>query len=101
LVAVTIQALNVYMVGLHFLFMIENFFIHLNTERKAEFITKTGTLLASRINNRYVIELYHFSSYYVEIWYNPIRCQVYKVISFDTDTCFEPYLESISIDLSH
>lgn len=66
---------------------------------KADYINKAGTHLASRIHNRFIIELHQLHDSYVEIWYNPVQCSVYKVLTHHSDKCFEPYLEDITLDL--
>lgn len=79
--------------------MIAEFFNVFNAKRKADYTAIFGTLLASRIHSRFVIELYSVSDFYVEIWYDPVRSKVCTVKSYKSDKCFEPYLETITMDL--
>ena len=79
--------------------MIDDFFVHFSAKRKVDYINKVGIHLASRIHNRFIIELYQLYDSYVEVWYNPVSCSIYKVKTHKSDQCFEPYLENISLDL--
>ena len=77
--------------------MLENIFNLQSKEEKAVYTWEFGTFLVSRMEGSQVINLYSVDDFFVEVWYTPEKKLVYKVESFSSTTCFEPYLEDIVI----
>jgi hypothetical protein len=78
--------------------MPEHFFTRFNSKGKILHIQRNGILLATRINSRFIIELYQFECSYLEIWYDPTSCIVSKIKPCKSDKCPEPYLAEINIE---
>jgi len=77
--------------------MLENIFNLQTKEEKAVYTWEFGIFLASRMEGRQAINLYSVDDFFVEVWYTTQKKLVYKVESFSSTACFDPYLEEISI----
>jgi hypothetical protein len=77
--------------------MLEDIFNLQTQEEKATYTWEFGTLLATRQQGIYVINLYHVDDFFVEIWYYPENKEIYGVKSFSSSHCYEPYIDDIKI----
>ena len=63
------------------------------------YIRDNGNHLAVRIEDDCSISLYKVDNFFVEIWWKPDLFGPYKVRSFKSKKCLDPYLERININL--
>ena len=78
--------------------MLEEIFNMQSKEETAVYTWEFGTFLASRMQGRYLVNLYYVDNFFVEVLYTPENKLVYGVKSFTSHRCFEPYLDDIKID---
>lgn len=79
--------------------MLEDIFNLQTQEEKVNYTWEYGTFLCSRIQGIFPINLYHVDDFFVEIWYYPQKKKIKGIKSFQSDRCFEPYLQDIIIEM--
>ncbi|NJN28691.1 MAG: hypothetical protein HC819_23285 [Cyclobacteriaceae bacterium] len=75
--------------------LLEYFFVR----RRAKYASTYGTLLASRSLNNFSFHLYKVGIEYMEVWINNRRKSIFKIKTYKNDTCFEPYLDDIVLNI--
>ena len=78
--------------------MLEELFNLQTKEEQAVYTWEFGTFMASRMQGKYLVNLYHVDDFFVEVWYTPTNKVVYGVKSFSSHRCFDPYLDEINIE---
>lgn len=58
-----------------------------------------GTFLADREENGLTVQLYSVSSFYVEVFYDPLANKILRFRSFTTKHLLVPYLAHIKFNL--
>ena len=77
--------------------MLEEIFNLFKTEDQVYYSREYGVYLSTRKQGDYLIYFYSVTNFYVEIWYDQKEATFSKVVSFNSDSCFEPYLEKVEI----
>lgn len=77
--------------------MTQNQFNSKPLEQRADLILRHGVYLAVRYRSQYVICLYHISSFFAEVWYEPRRDQFVLARSLCPEVGLRPYLEQVDI----
>ncbi|GHA75029.1 hypothetical protein [Pontibacter akesuensis] len=66
-------------------------------EQRTDLILRHGTYLAVRYRSQYVIRLYHFNSFFAEVWFEPRRDRFVLARSLCNHTGLHPYLDQVNI----
>ena len=58
-----------------------------------------GTFLADRFETNFTVQLYAVSSFYVEVFYDPLENKIVSFRSFTTKNLLVPYLAQIKFNI--
>ncbi len=70
----------------------------LDFDAKAWHVWHHATFLIVRQNNKYRVNLYHLSGYYIQLWYDVKKNRIEKIAATPSSAVFNPYLKLIHLE---